>query len=61
MPRYRVSVDYQTMSGGNTAVVWIDATDEEKAIDKAQERIRNDRRRKVMKIDGGEVEETDYR
>jgi hypothetical protein len=61
MPRYRVSVNYQTMSGGNTAVIWIDATDEQTAIDKAQERVRKDRRRKVMKIDGGEIKETDYR
>jgi hypothetical protein len=53
---FSVEINYQTQSGGNTFRAVVLAVNEADAIDKANAKLRADRRRRVLKIDGGSVE-----
>lgn len=55
---YRVTVDYQTETGANSAVVTVyGARNADIAISAANSKVRSDRRRHVMKIIGGSADE----
>lgn len=55
-PLWRVEVNYQTQTSGNTARFLVRAKNEDAATDEAHRQLCADRRRVVVKIDGGSVE-----
>jgi hypothetical protein len=54
---YRVQVDYQSETSANSVQYLVSADGYNDAIDRANARLRADKRRNVMKIDGGNAEE----
>ena len=54
--KYAVRINYQTETSCNTFATEIEAKDEDTTITEATKLLRADKRRRVMKVDGGDVE-----